>query len=383
LNPQFWAEDGKVWYGDAYNNGIAYSLLTPEAGYYQTASRVVAILALVAPLAYGPLIFNLAAIGVKVLIVNFLVSTRLAVLIPSVSWRCLIAFVYLALPHSFETHANLTNVQWHLAFLCFLILVSTNGKTIAWRAFDIAAVLLSALSGPFCVLLTPIAAVKYLLDRKRPTLILTVVFALGTIIQLSALLTTERPSAQPLGADFGLGMKIIAGHLFIASILGERGLGFAIRYSLLNDVTATMINLAGFGLLIYAFIKSRAELRLLMVFSLMIVGAAMASPAITNEVPQWTQMWLPGGGVRYWLIPIFCFFVVLLYLAKNADHSLVRYTAILTLALSLVGIAGDWKYPRFTDLDFQGHAARFENARPGDEVAIPINPNWEMRLRKK
>ena len=53
------------------------------------------------------------------------------------------------------------------------------------------------------------------------------------------------------------------------------------------------------------------------------------------------------------------------------------------LFLSLVGIVADWKHPQFIDMRFAEHAASFEAALAGQEVVIPINPNWEMRLVKK
>jgi hypothetical protein len=359
------------------------SLLTPEAGYYQTVSRLVAIVSQFFPLSYGPAVFNLAALLAKLLVVNFLISSRLRNLVPSLSLRLLIAFLYIALPHSFETHANLTNVQWHLGLLTFLIIVAERIDTVGWRVFDYAMVALSAFSGPLCILLTPIAVVKFLNDRKRSTLVISAILTLGALVQIFSLLITERPSPQPLGANLGLGLKIIAGHLFISSFFGEQGHGFLVNRSLLNDATAVVINILGIAAVVYAFIISRIELRLLIVFSLMIVVAAMASPALTSDVPQWTVMWLPVGGSRYWLIPMFCLMLTVLYLAKEGEYKPVRVAAIAALIASLAGIAADWKYPPFEDLNFQEHAARFESASRGEEVVIPINPNWDMRLTKK
>ena len=384
LNPQFWAEDGKVWYADAYNHGVIYSFFTPVAGYYQTISRLVAFFAQAFPFAYAPLIFNLAAISVKILVVNFLLSSRLSNLIPSLAGRILIAFIYLAIPHSHETNANLTNAQWHLAFLSFLIIIATpNAKTL-WKIFDFAAILVSALSGPFCLLLLPIAAIKWAKSRENWKVVLLIILAVGAIIQISSILTNERPSQQPLGASFGLFLKIIGGHLFVSSIVGEKIYERIINYSLWNEGVAFFVNLVGFGLLIYTFIKSKFELRLLIIFSAMICFGAFVSPAVSSEVPQWTVMWLPGYSLRYWMIPIFCYLLALLYLAKNAEISLVRYVSIALLVLASGGIAADWNYPKFKDFEFQKYAAEFENAPAGQEVLIPINPDsWEMRLVKK
>jgi hypothetical protein len=122
---------------------------------------------------------------------------------------------------------------------------------------------------------------------------------------------------------------------------------------------------------------------MLLAFSVLVVTAAMLSPAITNDAPQWTVMWLPRTGSRYWLIPIFAWFVSLLLLAARDDRRGIRYTAAGVLFLSISGMIADWRYPPFRDLDFQSFAARFESSAPGEETVIPINPNWEMRLIKK
>ena len=382
LNPQFWAEDGAVWYADAYNHGIFYSLMTPEAGYYQTVSRLVAIFAQLFPLYFAPAVFNFVAIAVKALIANFLVSSRLSEIVRSFAVRLLIGFVYLALPHSGETHANLTNVQWHLALLAFLVIV-VPGKHTAAKAFDIVVVAISALSGPFCLLLLPIAAVRFAVTRDRASVPVLLILAAGSLIQLGALLTSERPSRQPLGATVSLASKIVGGHWFLSAIAGERWHGWLIRHSIWNDATAIVVNIAGVALTVYAAIRARIELRLLIIFSAMIVAGALLSPAASGDVPQWTAMWLSGIGSRYWLIPIFTFFLVLIFIALRGSVAPVRYLAMALLLLSLAGIATDWRYARFKDLSFHMHAARFESAAPGEEVVIPINPDWGMRLRKK
>src|SRR5262245_40181948 len=84
--PQFWAEDGRVWYAEAYNYGIIYSLTDSEAGYFQTISRLVALFAQAFPLEYAPLIFNLSAISIHALIAVFIVSSRTAHLVPKLRW---------------------------------------------------------------------------------------------------------------------------------------------------------------------------------------------------------------------------------------------------------------------------------------------------------
>lgn len=134
FNPQFWAEDGKNWYAQAYNLGILPSLFLPHTGYLQTISRLTASLAQFFPLAFAPLIFNLVAIAIQILPVNLVISSRFAALIPTLKSRLLLGFVYLALPNSYEINANITNAQWHLALLACMVVLAAPSRLLIWPA---------------------------------------------------------------------------------------------------------------------------------------------------------------------------------------------------------------------------------------------------------
>jgi hypothetical protein len=82
LNPQFWAEDGKVWFANAYNLGPLRSLLLPQDGYFQTISRITAAISLLVPTKSAPLVFNLVALIIQLLPFGIIVSPRFAGVIP-------------------------------------------------------------------------------------------------------------------------------------------------------------------------------------------------------------------------------------------------------------------------------------------------------------
>ena len=178
-------------------------------------------------------------------------------------------------------------------------------------------------------------------------------------------------------------MRILGGHLFVSSIFGETGFLWTIYRPFWKDGVAVLINLLGLGLIAYGFLKSNLELRLLIIFSALIVTAAFISPAITNEKAQWEFMWYPHIGSRYWLIPIFCFILLLFWTALNAQYKALRWFAAGLLLLMPIGIYQDWRYPPYKDLNFPKYAAEFKAAESGSKVVIPINPDWEMRLKKK
>src|SRR5208282_5718589 len=70
FHAQFYAEDGHVWFADAYNLGWWPALFHTFAGYFETLPRLVASLALLVPLALVPLFFNIIAIAFQTLPVN-------------------------------------------------------------------------------------------------------------------------------------------------------------------------------------------------------------------------------------------------------------------------------------------------------------------------
>ena len=121
LNAQFYAEDGTLWYADAYNQGAIRALFIPVVGYFQTFSRLIGALAQPLPLLWVPLFFNLVAITIQVLPVNLLISERFSKLSPNLQTRLVLAFLYLVLPNSAEPHANVTNCQWRLALLAWYL----------------------------------------------------------------------------------------------------------------------------------------------------------------------------------------------------------------------------------------------------------------------
>src|SRR3954465_704634 len=67
LYPQFYGEDGHVWFADAYNLGPIPSLFRTEGGYLQMVSRLSADLSLLFPLATAPLVLNIVGLVLQAL----------------------------------------------------------------------------------------------------------------------------------------------------------------------------------------------------------------------------------------------------------------------------------------------------------------------------
>ena len=127
FHAQFWAEDGKYWYADAYQSGW-HCLLMPLDGYFNTLSRLVGLFTLLFPFSMAPLVMNLCALVVEILPVHILLSSRFATI--PMHMRLAGSLFYLVLPNCYETHAILTNLHWRLAVAGCLLLLGTpqDGK---------------------------------------------------------------------------------------------------------------------------------------------------------------------------------------------------------------------------------------------------------------
>jgi len=380
LNAQFWAEDGTIFYANAYNLGFLKSLLLPYAGYLSIGQRLIASFLQLFPLLWAPLISNLIALSVQILPVILIVSSRFAHLIPSLSIRALLAFLYLAVPNATEIHGSMANSQWYLALLACMVFVAKPSKELAWCAFDIGILLLSALSGPFSILLLPIALIYWRIRRDRWQIVLISGLAVGALAQGITILlnaSTARHVASA-GATLGLFAKILAGQVFLGALIGERGYGKLGALIGGPDSLAILVAAIGLLILLYALLKGPLELGAFITY-----GGLIFLAALVGRTVPWNLLALPGSATRYWFIPVLAFITSLVWIASQQRLRWLRFVGIMLLAIMAIGIVLDWQHPALVDLSYRKYANQFERAPAGTNLSIPINPpGWFMDLTK-
>ena len=383
FHPQFWAEDGRVWYADAYNLGWFAALSRTWTGYFLTLPRLAAGLALLVPLARAPLLLNLIAIAIQALPVNLLLMKR------SASWggsvfRALLGAIYIGLPSSPEIHANITNSQWLLALCVFILIVASPPQRTAGRFVDFTVILLSGLTGPFCFFLTPIAAYMAFRDRSPWRRIPVYILAACSLLQASALLFVS-PAARAqwgvLGANPTLFVRIISGNVFLGTLIGANHL--AIQWSHGFFLFLLFVALGGIAFLVSVFVRSTLNMRLFIILAFTIFAASLISPS--SYAPPGTTRWeLVAGAsaVRYWFLPTLAFAWSMITALNGRNELLKSVSAVLLCALCF-GVAGRWRRTPLQDFHFAESVARFESAPAGATVVIPLNPDgWSMRLVK-
>lgn len=386
LDPQFWAEDGKIWFANAHNLGALHSLLLPQNGYLQTLSRLVAAVAVHLPMQWAPLVFNLVAIAVQVLPVLLLNSARGRALVPSLAARLVLGLLYIAQPYTAEVHANLTNAQWHLAVSAALVCCFDGWKAGRQAVFDVVLLALSCLSGPFCILLLPCVAWLAYRRRDRRTTWLLALVLVGACVQLALAVPQMGVSRAvgPLGATWEGFLRISGGQIVLAGLLGDAWrhvyLLPAWREAAVLPLIATAV---GAGVLARA-VRSGGDAAIsFMAFTSLAFIAALLSPQLSTTA-QWVTWEVPHAGERYSFLPILGFYAALLCVAGRDRLPLARWLAVGMLAcVVLVAIPASWRIRPFEDFAYRQHADDYAEAQPGDVVRIPINPaGWFMELRK-
>ena len=384
FHAQFWAEDGIVFFSQAYNLGWWQPLFRTHVGYFHTLPRLTAALALLVPLAYAPLVCNLIALAAQALPVTLLLSAR------SREWgrlstRAAMAAIYLALPTCPEIGAILTDAQWALALTAFFVLVATPPSSKLHSLCDVLILMLCGLTGPFCILLFPIAL--YLAWRRRQVRsqrLYAVLIALSCLVQAYSLFfknTTER-SSEGLGATPMLFIRMLAGDIYLGALIGpttlamKPGSGFALFLIL--------VAVCGTALIVLVLRKAPLPFVLMAAFACMSLAASIISPTTVPQpgISKW-ELIARAAAVRYWFFPSLVFLWSLILGLRTGARPVKAVSALFLVVLSF-GIVLRWQRPPFTDTHFPDLARHFETLPAGTVEQFPENPDgWSFRLVKR
>jgi hypothetical protein len=388
FHAQFFAEDGHVWFADAYNLGWWHALFHTWSGYYQTLPRLAAALALLAPFALAPLLLNLMAFAIQALPVNILLSSRSSAW-GTLEFRGAMVGIYLVLPNSAELSSGITESMWHLALCAFLLIVAAKPKGIAGWLFDIFILVLCGLTGPFCVFLLPIALYLAWKNHDRRRWSIAGDLAFFCLIQAWAIFKGST-SGDPfdhrqiglhlVSATPALFTRILASQIYLGTLIGGNGLGASAGSNYL--IFFACVAIGGTALVIFCFVKASLQMKLFLAFSVLTFAASLFS-STGNAPPGGWSLLAAAGGIRYWFFPTLVFAWTILWCFQYRNLALKVVSTIL-LFFMCIGIVRDWRQPVLMDLHFAEYARRFEAAPPGTTMTIPENPEgWTVQLVKR
>lgn len=403
LNPQFWAEDGMIWFQQALDYGPIRSLFLSHTGYFQTASRLVMGGATLLPLEYAPLFSNIVALVIRSIPVAFLFTQRMS-WIPAHA-RLLIAAYYILMPNLWEVHANISNSFWYLSLYLFMTVIANSPKTFVWRVHDVLVLLLAGLSSIGVIFIFPCylmklwtqsagaqneiaynltTRIKMVKDVIRQFLKpYSLLYLLVCLIQGWAVLTSAMTARSP--APLGLSDTVVSGILSARVFLGAVLPLEYVRGVWDQDFVNYTIVVFSMCVIVHIIRKHDYRLTGLVLFAGLMLIACLAKPMISSDSPQLPHLREPLAGGRYFVVPCIAWFCIIVKLISDLRKNLKIPTFIILWAIVLATGIQSFKIPPMPDLKFREYVERFEKLPAGEKMSIPINPggNWKIDVKKK
>jgi hypothetical protein len=383
FNPQLFAEDGREWLQDALNSHYSIATLGYEfAGYLAVFPRLVTLFSGLFPLQITPLIFNVLALAVQVLPLVYLWSKRADAI--SVKFKIFATVFYLCLPFSGEIHANITNSQWYLALVLFILIFVKEPKQQFLKWLERVFMLVASLSGPFSILLTP--ALVYDSWRLRSVPVKYRIVFVGAAIQAASIFLSlgDRPH-QDIGFSITVLLQIIGGQIFAAGLFGANSLHIFLAKPWITPI----ISVLGIQLMLYVFIKADRIIKYFLMFALLVFSSALLSP---DGVPIGSTWWKvlaeQGVGARYFFIPHLAVLLSLgwILFAKNQAGVLLKTIVAVMIILAIpTGLRADFIHSPYKDLHYEAYIKKYENLKPGKQIIVPTNPGppWQVIFKKE
>lgn len=365
ISDLLWAEDGIIFATEAFSLGWK-SITTPYAGYLHFFPRMIALISTVFGIDLLPIVFLVGwflAVGYA-LIVIFRSLTSRNFKATTAAFVCISIFI---LPSSGEVYFNLTNSQWFLGLgLCVYFIIPIN-PIFNWR-FDVFFLPFVALTGPFCVIVLPFAALKIIMVSKNFHLWnwrLSILF-IGAIVQVVYFLSSSRTGGM---LDLNALHWLSALDIFLTFGIMKFGFGFSVIIwtvvaYFVRDLCTKNSDARATGFILLA-----------LAFTFFAVSLWSTKGAPTALHPMF-------GGARYYFVPYSLILLSWMFLLERGGRLPKMVLAVLISVGLLHGIGQKTHFTAFgpprnakVPIDY---TAFVQLNRAGEMVDIQLNPFWNM-----
>jgi len=368
LNPQFWAEDGVIYFQSAWNEGFS-SMLKPYAGYYCTISRLIALLASWGPVEYGPLIFALPSFILQALPLYLIFSDRTNTIFPKESLRFAFGFIYVASPGQFETFITATNLQWYLPVYIILLMFAEKPRNVVAQITEYIYLIICCISGPYVVFLFPLYAGLLILRKVELNWTIGGIMLLCFVIQITSL--QSHGSSSYLDAlrtmDWDRFTNFFSSKMVLNSWLGTN------RPALIVNGAVNQFFLY-LGLMIWLY----ATIRVLVSGNYFLMAVVFIGNAnfITGYLKVGHLMDPdPFIGARYAMLGIIAYLYVYTYFLVMSKYRAERLVLGLLLVTSVtMAFRRDFRFFVPRGEDWRQHVKAYEFADEGETVLVKTNP---------
>jgi hypothetical protein len=396
VHAQLWAEDGSVFFQDAYNLGFWESITKTYRGYYHVLPRILAEFAMLLRLDLVPTFFALSSLIVIALCCCMFLLNHFTYFMPSLPLRALFCILLAALPATDEVLLRFVNIQWYLSVFCMLLVIMRPPEKWTGRTLYVLAWVLAGLTVPMAMIFVPCLFIKGQLEPRNRT---TVIVACGLVALImlvvikEALTTTPEgnmardPAAMPVAL-----VNIFAYHVLAAATLGSN----RIQTILGQDHTALiylwLLPFVVLNLSILVHTYQRKKWDALVIWSYLIycmiapiVLTLVGRPSLISEAPSFGN---PTYGARYYVVAVAALYLAILW-CVNRYLTNTRWSIpvmSVTCVMLLIPIQSDFALSKLSDWQWSAEARRIEAAESrgaGTTITIPLPPYspWAMSLQ--
>jgi hypothetical protein len=359
LNPQFWAEDGSVFFVENDLYGIG-AWLHPYAGYLHLVPRMVAWALSFADPRWLPALYSAAAFLIWVAVIARCWAPRLE--LPAKAWLP-VAFLFAA--YTLEILFVLTNVIWITAFLLLQqVFMRPPARWWGWM-LELALIGIVALTGPFALMLLPLFAWSFWRRRTSYSAAVLTVVTIAGLIQLGCLLrapASDNHLSEVFDSPGQVFPRII--QRTIALYLGGAPLALALSSGVLIGI--------GIAVTLLWLVNTRRPPVDRAVWCAVSFALVAMLAANLYRGPPYADI---GMGDRYYFIPRVLVGWLLIWLAVGGTRGsrLVRIVAVLAVCANLPG----YRLPPAPDYHWAQNCAPLRRGQP---AKIPILPDgWILQ----
>lgn len=349
-HPQLWAEDGSVFFQDAWTQGLR-SIVLPYAGYLHLAPRLVALSAEPFGAVAAPSLYATAA----VLLTLWAAGTIAAAKLPCAP---LLGALVILVPGCGDVLGTITNAQWILQAALLAVVVSEAPDGTAARANQSALCVVSGLSGPFSILISPLAAWCVLRGRRDPH-----GWTVGALVACSALVQVGFVMASADNVAPGPTRPMHLFHAMLRLSLGPAGAGWPLQA-------------AAIAVMALALVHERRFAPAVLSYATIAFAATWVRYLANGEYMD------HGWGERYFYMPrlfiLWCIAVCLFGPWRRPEGGAPPWIAGLSCAVGLAAlaiVAADARPWRRTPLDVMPWRSQAWRIDRGEAAVIPINPS--------
>lgn len=371
--PQFYAEDGKLFFADAFNDGWA-SLFYRANGYFHVYPRLLALVGLSAgiPVFWMPTLFVIGTIGVYVLVWSY-IYWRMPT---SFFQRCFAILVTVYLPLGHEILMNLTNVQWLASLLIPLIVLGKPPMRKMIAAMDILILFFVCTTGPFALIWLPVLALWAYGGWRHGTATKTTVLNFATVALFADIIAAslfdhgsiERDGSNEGGSMFFGALQVLFYQLWYPIMcIHVAAVPFVLQ------LTLSAIALFALRRLFIVLRKNDDHFGLIM---LVMSGIFFGVTLISYRDDLCSLSPIHVGMRNFYLPALLVVWAALSLPLKNVPRTVL----IWCIVIGWMGIQTGAFLGRkqFDDINWKHEASQIGK---GSERVVPLNPpGWSMRL---